>query len=72
MNSRTEMTAATAETARIVGGVSTSQQDYAVQAQAELFRQYQGFAEPVAVPDDAPAFDRALAVSGRDPALAKS
>jgi uncharacterized protein (TIGR03086 family) len=38
-----------------------------VQAQGELFRKYQGFADTVAVPDDAPAFDRALALSGRDP-----
>jgi uncharacterized protein (TIGR03086 family) len=39
-----------------------------VQAQAELFRQYQGFAEPVPVADDAPAITRALALSGRTPA----
>jgi uncharacterized protein (TIGR03086 family) len=39
-----------------------------VQAQAELFRQYQGFAYPVPVPDDAPAITRALALSGRTPA----
>ena len=38
-----------------------------VQAQADLFRKYQGFAGAVAVPDDATAFDRALALSGRDP-----
>jgi uncharacterized protein (TIGR03086 family) len=38
-----------------------------VQAQGELFRKYQGFAGIVAVPDDAPVFDRALALSGRDP-----
>jgi uncharacterized protein (TIGR03086 family) len=38
-----------------------------VQAQAEMFRQYQGFATIVPVPDDATAFDRALALSGRDP-----
>ena len=38
-----------------------------VQAQAEMFRQYRGFAAAVPVPDDAPAFDRALALSGRDP-----
>jgi uncharacterized protein (TIGR03086 family) len=38
-----------------------------VQAQAELFRKYQGFADAVTVPDDATAFDRALAASGRDP-----
>ncbi|MFD4396465.1 TIGR03086 family metal-binding protein [Kitasatospora sp. NPDC058397] len=34
---------------------------------AELYRQYGGFATPVAVPDGAPALDRALAASGRDP-----
>jgi len=39
----------------------------AVEANAELFRRYQGFAEPVPVPDSAPAFDRVLAASGRDP-----
>ncbi|HTZ30771.1 MAG TPA: TIGR03086 family metal-binding protein [Streptosporangiaceae bacterium] len=40
----------------------------AVEANAELFRKYQGFAEPVQVPASAPALDRALAQSGRDPA----
>ena len=39
-----------------------------VAAQAELFRKYQGFADAVAVKDDASEFDRALAQSGRDPA----
>ncbi|MFD8755594.1 TIGR03086 family metal-binding protein [Kitasatospora sp. NPDC059577] len=34
---------------------------------AELYRQYEGFAGAVALPDDAPAWDRALAASGRDP-----
>ena len=38
-----------------------------VRAQAELFRQYQGFADATAVPADATALDRALALSGRDP-----
>jgi uncharacterized protein (TIGR03086 family) len=38
-----------------------------VQAQAELFRQYQGFAEAKTIPDGASAFDRALTLSGRDP-----
>jgi uncharacterized protein (TIGR03086 family) len=42
----------------------------AVHANAELFRQYQGFADPVPVPSSAPVFDRALALSGRDPAWA--
>ncbi len=39
----------------------------AVEANADLFRQYKGFAEPIAVPDDAPVLDKTLALSGRDP-----
>jgi uncharacterized protein (TIGR03086 family) len=39
----------------------------AVEANAELFRQYQGFADPIPVPASAPVLDRALAWSGRDP-----
>jgi len=38
-----------------------------VQAQGDMFRQYQGFAAVVPAPDDASAFDRALSLSGRDP-----
>jgi uncharacterized protein (TIGR03086 family) len=38
-----------------------------VQAQAELFRKYQGFKDIVPVPAGAPVFDRALSLSGRDP-----
>ena len=38
-----------------------------VRAQGDMFRQYQGFATAVPVPDGAPPFDRALALSGRDP-----
>jgi uncharacterized protein (TIGR03086 family) len=41
---------------------------HAVEANAELFRQYKGFAEPVEVPSTAPVLDRLLALSGRDPA----
>jgi len=40
----------------------------AVAANAELFRQYKGFAEPVPEAADAPVLDRVLALSGRDPA----
>jgi uncharacterized protein (TIGR03086 family) len=40
----------------------------AVTANAELFRQYKGFAEPVPVAADTPVLDRVLALSGRDPA----
>ncbi|MEU1041208.1 TIGR03086 family metal-binding protein [Streptomyces sp. NPDC005907] len=38
-----------------------------VERHGELYRRYDGFADPVAVPDDAPVFERALAASGRDP-----
>ncbi|MFH8801402.1 TIGR03086 family metal-binding protein [Streptomyces sp. NPDC017936] len=38
-----------------------------VERHGDLYRQYDGFAAPVPVPDDAPAFERALAASGRDP-----
>ncbi|MEY9845155.1 uncharacterized protein (TIGR03086 family) [Streptacidiphilus sp. BW17] len=38
-----------------------------VEQYAPMFRQYDGFAEAVQVADDAPAFDRALALSGRRP-----
>jgi uncharacterized protein (TIGR03086 family) len=38
-----------------------------VDAQAELFRKYQGFADAIETPDNATALDRALALSGRDP-----
>jgi uncharacterized protein (TIGR03086 family) len=44
----------------------------AVAANAELFRQYQGFAAPVAAPGDASALDQALAASGRDPRWARN
>ena len=42
-----------------------------VRSQAELFRQYQGFAEAIPVPDGATALDRALSLSGRDPDWAR-
>ncbi|MHC3469720.1 TIGR03086 family metal-binding protein [Streptomyces sp. 7R007] len=40
-----------------------------VEKHGDLYRRYDGFADPVPVPDDAPVFDRALAASGRDPKL---
>jgi uncharacterized protein (TIGR03086 family) len=43
----------------------------AVTANAELFRQYKGFADPVDVPPSATPLDRVLALSGRDPAWAQ-
>jgi uncharacterized protein (TIGR03086 family) len=38
-----------------------------VEAQGDMFRQYEGFAAIVPVPADASTFDRALSLSGRDP-----
>ena len=38
-----------------------------VQAQAELFRKYQGFADAIEPPKNATTFERALTLSGRDP-----
>ncbi|GIG65754.1 TIGR03086 family metal-binding protein [Phytomonospora endophytica] len=38
-----------------------------VEQWAEMYRQYDGFGEPVEVPAGASAMDRALALSGRDP-----
>lgn len=38
-----------------------------VEAQAELFRKYQGFADAIEPPNHATAFERALTLSGRDP-----
>ncbi|MFC3574641.1 TIGR03086 family metal-binding protein [Streptomyces yaanensis] len=38
-----------------------------VETHGDLYRQYDGFADPVTVPDDAPVFERALAASGRNP-----
>ncbi|MFB6633517.1 TIGR03086 family metal-binding protein [Streptomyces sp. NPDC056362] len=38
-----------------------------VEEHAEVYRQYEGFAAVVDVPADAPPFDRALALSGRNP-----
>jgi len=40
----------------------------AVEANAELFRQYNGFADAVPVAADAPVLDRVLGLSGRKPA----
>ncbi|MFF0478211.1 TIGR03086 family metal-binding protein [Streptomyces sp. NPDC004284] len=40
-----------------------------VEEHAEVYRQYEGFAAAVDVPDDAPAFVRALAAGGRNPKL---
>jgi uncharacterized protein (TIGR03086 family) len=39
----------------------------AVEDNAEMFRKYEGFAEPVEVPSSAPLLDQVLGASGRDP-----
>jgi uncharacterized protein (TIGR03086 family) len=39
----------------------------AAEANADLFRQYKGFADPVEVPPAASVLDQLLALSGRDP-----
>jgi uncharacterized protein (TIGR03086 family) len=39
----------------------------AVAANADMFRQYDGFADPVSVTTDASALDQVLGMSGRDP-----
>ena len=52
---------------RVPGDVATAVYR-AVEANAELFRKYEGFAAAVEVPGSAPLLDRALALSGRDPA----
>jgi uncharacterized protein (TIGR03086 family) len=51
-----------------VSEAATAAAAAAVEANADLFRQYKGFAEPVEVPASASALDRLLAASGRDPA----
>ncbi|WP_043245613.1 MULTISPECIES: TIGR03086 family metal-binding protein [unclassified Streptomyces] len=38
-----------------------------VDKNAAMYRQYEGFADPVELPDGAPVYARALALSGRDP-----
>ncbi|MFF2143051.1 TIGR03086 family metal-binding protein [Kitasatospora sp. NPDC058190] len=61
------------DVARAVGGEIEVDEELAelvgeiVEENAELYRQYAGFAEVVPVPDDTSAWDRALAASGRDP-----
>ena len=44
---------------------------HVVEKHGDLYRQYDGFADPVPVAEDAPVFERALALSGRDPKPAR-
>ncbi|MFI8457611.1 TIGR03086 family metal-binding protein [Kitasatospora sp. NPDC085464] len=61
------------DVARATGGEIEVDEDLAllvgeiVAENAELYRQYEGFAGAVALPDDASTWDSALAASGRDP-----
>ena len=50
-----------------VPGVAETATVGLVEEYAEMYRQYQGFAEALPVPADATPFHRALALSGRDP-----
>lgn len=61
-----DLAAATGQTYAVDDAAATAALA-AVEANADLFRQYKGFAEPVAVSPGAPALERALALSGRDP-----
>ncbi|MET7984919.1 MULTISPECIES: TIGR03086 family metal-binding protein [unclassified Streptomyces] len=61
-----DVAAATGGTFRVSDGAARFVLDV-VDTHAELYRRYEGFADPVDVPEDAPAFERALAHSGRDP-----
>ncbi|MFF4349613.1 TIGR03086 family metal-binding protein [Streptomyces sp. NPDC001530] len=66
-----DVAAATGQEFRISDGAARFVLDV-VDTHAELYRQYDGFADPVPVPDDAPPFERALAHSGRDPRLSRA
>lgn len=63
-----DVATATGQEFRISDGAARFVLDV-VDTHADLYRQYDGFADPVPVADDAPLFDRALAHSGRDPRL---
>jgi len=61
-----DVATATGQEYRISDGAARLVLDV-VEKHGDLYRQYDGFADPVPVPDDAPVFERALASSGRDP-----
>lgn len=61
-----DVATATGQEYRVSDGVARLVLDV-VEKHGELYRQYDGFADPVPVPDDAPVFERALASSGRNP-----
>jgi uncharacterized protein (TIGR03086 family) len=61
-----DLAVATGQRYQVSDGAAAAALD-AVAANAELFRQYKGFADPVGVPAGSPALDQVLALSGRDP-----
>lgn len=61
-----DVATATGQEFRISDGAARLVLDV-VETHGALYRQYDGFADPVDVPADAPVFARALAASGRDP-----
>lgn len=61
-----DLATATGQTYHCDDAVATVVLD-TVRAQGDLFRQYKGFGDVVEIPDDASAYDKALAESGRDP-----
>ena len=61
-----ELAVATGQEYRLPGGAETTTVGL-VEEYAGMYREYQGFAEALPVPDDAAPLDRALALSGRDP-----
>ncbi|MEU9291651.1 TIGR03086 family metal-binding protein [Streptomyces sp. NPDC048275] len=61
-----DVATATGQESRISDGAARLVLDV-VETHGDLYRQYDGFADRVDVPDDAPVFDRALASSGRNP-----
>ncbi|MEZ0091600.1 TIGR03086 family metal-binding protein [Streptacidiphilus sp. EB129] len=61
-----ELAVATGQEFRVPGAVDAATLGL-VEEYAEMYRQYQGFAEALPVPADSTMFDRALALSGRDP-----
>jgi uncharacterized protein (TIGR03086 family) len=61
-----ELAVATGQEFRVPGMVDAATLGL-VEEYGEMYRQYQGFAEPLPVAPDTAMFERALALSGRDP-----
>lgn len=61
-----DLAAATGQTYTLAGNAAAAALA-AVEANAEMFRQYKGFGDPVQLPAQSSDLERALAASGRDP-----